>query len=92
MYLSSLMGMWICSIIFGNRRSGDEETPSVPLFRGKDGETPSVPLFRGKDGETPSVPLFRGKDGETPSVPLFRGKKCEASLGLPEGRRLMSDG
>ena len=27
--------MWICSIIFGNRRSGDEETPSVPLFRGK---------------------------------------------------------
>ena len=78
MYLSSLMGMWICSIIFGNRRSGDEETPSVPLFRGK-------------DGETPSVPLFRGKDGETPSVPLFRGKKCEASLGLPEGRRLMYD-
>ena len=62
-YLSSLMGMWICSIIFGNRRSGDEETPSVPLFR--------------------------GKDGETPSVPLFRGKKCEASLGLPEGRRMM---
>jgi hypothetical protein len=51
-YLSSLMGMWICSIIFGNRRSGDEETPSVPLFR---------------------------------------GKKCEASLGLPEGRRMMYD-
>ena len=25
-------------------------------------------------------------DEETPSVPLFRGKKCEASLGLPEGR------
>ena len=23
-YLSSLMGMWICSIIFGNRREGDE--------------------------------------------------------------------
>ena len=29
---------------------------------------------------------------ETPSVPLFRGKKCEASLSLAEGKRLMSDG